>query len=79
MTPGSYNGEAYDGVMRDIAGNHVALVVQGRAGADVLVNDSAKVLNTNTKSEANMAKQTCSEESQDGRCPQRRSCSGCQA
>lgn len=55
MTPGSYNGEAYQGVMRDISGNHVALVVQGRAGSDVLVNDSAIVINTNTKSEANMA------------------------
>jgi 8-oxo-dGTP pyrophosphatase MutT (NUDIX family) len=42
MTPGtSPEGEAYDGVMRDIVGNHVALVKEGRAGPDVLVGDAA--------------------------------------
>lgn len=41
MTPGSINGEAYDGVMRDIIGNHVALVERGRAGPDVVVGDAA--------------------------------------
>lgn len=41
MTSGeSPDGEAYDGVMRDIVGNHVALVETGRAGSDVLVADS---------------------------------------
>jgi len=40
MTPGMYKGERYDGVMRNIRGNHVALVQQGRAGSDVLVADS---------------------------------------
>lgn len=40
MTPGvSPEGVAYDGVMRDIKGNHVALVRSGRAGSDVLVHD----------------------------------------
>lgn len=39
MTPGEYEGEAYDGVMRDIVGNHVALVRKGRAGDDVVVGD----------------------------------------
>jgi len=39
MTPGTYEGEAYDGVMRDIVGNHVALVREGRAGPDVVVGD----------------------------------------
>lgn len=39
MTPGSYEGEAYDGVMRNIIGNHVALVEEGRAGPDVVVGD----------------------------------------
>jgi len=33
-------GESYDGVMRNIRGNHVALVEEGRAGPDVLVADS---------------------------------------
>lgn len=40
MTPGVYEGEAYDGVMRDIVCNHVAIVPNGRAGQDVLVYDS---------------------------------------
>lgn len=40
MTPGEYEGEHYDGVMRDIVGNHVALVKKGRAGSDVVVGDS---------------------------------------
>lgn len=40
MTPGVYDGEAYDGVMRDIVANHVALVREGRAGPDVVVGDS---------------------------------------
>lgn len=40
MTPGTYKGVKYDGVMRDIIGNHVALVKEGRAGADVVVGDS---------------------------------------
>lgn len=40
MTPGTWNGQAYDGVMRDIVGNHVAIVREGRAGADVVIGDS---------------------------------------
>ncbi|MFL9904266.1 DUF2213 domain-containing protein [Paraburkholderia fungorum] len=40
MTPGTYEGTPYDGVMRSIYGNHVALVVAGRAGPDVVVGDS---------------------------------------
>lgn len=41
MTPGhTPEGVAYDGVMRDIMGNHVALVEHGRAGPDVYVSDS---------------------------------------
>jgi len=41
MTPGvTPQGVAYDGVMRDIKGNHVALVRQGRAGPDVIVADA---------------------------------------
>lgn len=41
MTPGTYEGVAYDGVMRGIVGNHVALVKEGRAGPDIVVGDSA--------------------------------------
>jgi hypothetical protein len=40
MTPGKFNGVAYDGIMRNIVGNHVALVETGRAGPDVIVGDS---------------------------------------
>lgn len=45
MTPGTYNGEAYDGVMRNLVANHVALVKSGRAGSDVMVGDSKMKLN----------------------------------
>lgn len=40
MTPGVHEDQPYDGVMRDIVGNHVALVIEGRAGSDVVVGDS---------------------------------------
>ncbi|MDC9591522.1 DUF2213 domain-containing protein [Xenorhabdus sp. XENO-10] len=39
FTPGEFNGAAYDFVMRNIRGNHVALVKEGRAGPDVYVHD----------------------------------------
>lgn len=42
MTPGvAPDGSAFDGVMRDILANHVALVEKGRAGPDVVVGDEA--------------------------------------
>lgn len=44
MTPGNFGGTPYDGVMRDIRGNHVALVKDGRAGPDVVVGDSMENL-----------------------------------
>lgn len=40
MTPGEYKGEAYDGRMTEIVGNHLALVEVGRAGSDVVVADN---------------------------------------
>lgn len=40
MTPGAYEGEAYDGVIRNMRGNHVTICEEGRAGPDVLVGDS---------------------------------------
>ena len=39
-TAGEYEGVSYDFIMRNIRGNHVALVEEGRAGPDVLVADS---------------------------------------
>ena len=40
MKSGTFHGEKYDLVMKDIRANHLALVEQGRAGRDVLVMDS---------------------------------------
>jgi len=40
MTPGEFQGQAYDGVMRSICGNHVALVERGRIGKDAVISDS---------------------------------------
>lgn len=51
MTPGYFRGTRYDGVMRDIRGNHVALVEEGRAGPDVVVGDAALDLNKSRSQE----------------------------
>lgn len=40
LTPGEYNGVHYDAVQRDLRGNHIALVDNGRMGHDVRVMDS---------------------------------------
>ena len=40
MTPGEIDGLHFDGIMRNIIGNHVAQVERGRAGPDVVVGDS---------------------------------------
>lgn len=40
-TPGTFNGEAYDAIQRDIRANHLALVEEGRTGPDVAVLDTA--------------------------------------
>ncbi|KLU14515.1 MULTISPECIES: DUF2213 domain-containing protein [Xenorhabdus] len=39
FTSGEFNGVAYDFVMKNLRGNHVALVKEGRAGPDVYVHD----------------------------------------
>lgn len=49
MTPGEFNGTRFDGRMRNIVGNHVALVSEGRAGDDVIVGDSKGNLKMATK------------------------------
>lgn len=41
FTSGIYEGVPYDFIMRNIRGNHVGLVEEGRAGHDVLVADAA--------------------------------------
>ncbi len=40
MTPGTYEGEPYDGVMRNMKWNHVCLVKKGRAGSDVALDEA---------------------------------------
>ena len=39
FSAGNFAGQDFDFVMRDIRGNHIALVEEGRAGADVVVAD----------------------------------------
>ena len=41
MEPGTYEGEHFDGRMKDIVGNHIALVEEGRAGPSCVIGDSA--------------------------------------
>jgi len=43
LTPGVYEGESYDVVQRDIRGNHIALVEEGRSGKDIAVLDHFKI------------------------------------
>jgi hypothetical protein len=40
MTPGEFEGKRYDGVMRNLHGNHLALVERGRIGRDAVISDS---------------------------------------
>lgn len=39
FTPGEFEGQKYDAIQRDLRGNHLALVDDGRSGADVSVLD----------------------------------------
>lgn len=43
MTPGEFNGVHYDGIMRNLVGNHVALVERGRIGKDAIICDNQTV------------------------------------
>ena len=40
MKSGTFNGVPYDGIMRNIHGNHVAIVERGRIGSDAIIADS---------------------------------------
>lgn len=42
LTSGTYNNQRYDAIQRQIRGNHLALVEEGRAGPDVAVLDNFK-------------------------------------
>lgn len=39
LTPGVFEGQNYDGIQRNIRGNHLALVREGRTGPDISVMD----------------------------------------
>lgn len=48
MDSGTFEGQAYDGRMTEIRGNHLALVEVGRAGSDVVVADHNPFTNKET-------------------------------
>jgi hypothetical protein len=54
-TPGTFNGEPYDCVQRQIRGNHLALVKRGRMGPDVAVLDTAFTCDSLPEKETSMA------------------------
>lgn len=43
FTQGEWNGQHFDAIQRDIVGNHLALVEQGRSGPDVRVMDDMTI------------------------------------
>lgn len=54
-TPGTFNGQPYDCVQRQIRGNHLALVRKGRMGPDVAVLDAAFTCDSLPEKENQMA------------------------
>jgi 8-oxo-dGTP pyrophosphatase MutT (NUDIX family) len=54
-TPGTFNGQSYDCVQRQIRGNHLALVKKGRMGPDVAVLDTAFTCDSLPEKETSMA------------------------
>lgn len=43
LTPGNFSGQAYDGVQRNIRGNHVAIVDSGRCGGACRIGDKLSI------------------------------------
>ena len=62
MTPGKFRGLQYDGIMRDIVANHLALVAEGRAGPDVVVGDSKAEMPKMVKLRNALAKKIATDE-----------------
>lgn len=56
MTPGVIDGTHYDGIMRNIRGNHVAVVENGRAGPDVVVADADPFIKPSTENPMRLTK-----------------------
>jgi hypothetical protein len=44
MTPGTYEGKPYDGVMRNMKFNHVCMVKKGRVGSDIALDEALQPL-----------------------------------
>lgn len=66
FTPGEFNGQPYDFVMRNINCNHVALVEEGRAGHGVLVLDARPDSERKTMAEEVKEVPAAEEAAQDG-------------
>lgn len=49
FTPGIWNGQQYDVVQRNLRGNHVALVDEGRMGPEVAILDHLMVITVDAK------------------------------
>lgn len=68
LTPGTFDGQHYDAVQRNIRGNHIALVEEGRMGADVRVMDrkitmdSMKEINSMVKNAKHGTRQVLDED-----------------
>lgn len=59
FTPGVFDGQQYDAIQRELLGNHLALVTEGRTGPDVAVLDHARfALDSKLLQEAVMADAT---------------------
>lgn len=57
FTPGVFDGQRYEVIQRNIRGNHLALVEEGRSGPDVSVMDSAMTFAIDTKELVKMEEQ----------------------
>lgn len=57
MTSGEFEGVRYDGIMRNIRGNHVAVVESGRAGSDVVVSDANPFILNSEENKMKLTKQ----------------------
>ncbi len=53
-TPGEYNGQHYDAIQRNLRGNHLALVEEGRMGPDVRIMDSDELEETENEEETSL-------------------------